>query len=304
MNIIKFVKSLVPRLEQNNIIEDINITIKELETNLIPSYRQAAEHFKLNPLKSVQAKKLSSDFYSKIDSKKIPKQSNFIGEILKRLENLHDNAVYVRDQVEIRLEADTINEGITADKAVLIRAADAMSFITNYGMDLLSAVYTHEARVTNESMDEDIYISPATQKFVDNNIHRFAAILHTYGIKNNDFKKHIQNIPSVIISTKNQGAIEGSYRERDLDPFTSPYIVGFTYNPIYHIRLVIAEWQSSRYKANKDKKKLLELKLLHLKLKKDGKNDAKLEREIEYIQSRVDKIDRYLKSVEDSLGDN
>lgn len=304
MNILKFVKSLVPRLEQNNVLEDINITIKEIESNSIPSYRQAAEHFKLSKLKSSQANKLSNDFYSKIDSKKIPKQANFVAEILKRLENLQENATYVREQLQIKLEQDTINEGITAEKAILIRAADGMSFLSNYSMDLLSAIYTHESRVTNEDLQEDVYISPATQKYVDNNIHRFAAILHVYGMNINDFKKNIQNVPAVILSSRNESAIAGSYREKDLDPFTSPYIVGFTYNPIYHIRLVIAEWQASRYKVNKDKKKVLELKLMHLKLRNEGKEDAKLEREIEYVQSRIDKIDKYLKSVEDDLGVN
>jgi hypothetical protein len=65
--------------------------------------------------------------------------------------------------------------------------------------------------------------------------------------------------------------------------------------------MVVAEWQSNRYKANKDKKKTLELRLLHLKLQNEGKDDPKIEKEINYIQGRVDKIERYLKDVEESL---
>jgi hypothetical protein len=62
--------------------------------------------------------------------------------------------------------------------------------------------------------------------------------------------------------------------------------------------MAIANYQIERYNSNKEKKKVLELRLLHLRLLNDGKNDPKIEKEINYIQRRVDSLDRKIKDSE------
>lgn len=301
MKIIQFVKGLLPHFEKSRVLEDLRVSIGELDSIVIDNYNQASEHFRTNRLKSDDSKDLSDAFYQNFDLQKGSKQASFVGDINKRMAFVKKNAEYVLESVEELFERDIIAEGLTVRKALLIRAAESMSFISKFSIDLLNVVYVNEATEVNATLEESLRLAPATIKLVNHNVTKFAKLLSDYGIPNDSFKKLIQELPEVVINSKTANTVMGLYNEKDIDPFANSYVVGFNGNPIYHIRLLVAEWQSSRYKASKDKKKMLELRLLHLQLIQDKKNDPKLEQEINYIQSRIDKTERYLREVEESI---
>lgn len=301
MKIVDFVKSLLPSLQKNQLSEDLRITLSELEEIAEPSYRFSSEYLKTAKIKSDKNKELSQQFYRNFDLQGASKQPNFVAEINRRIEFVKQNVVYMRELIEKDFDELTVSEGLTAKKAAAIRAVSAMSFISRFSTDLLNYVYVQEAIAVNAELDESLQLAPAAIRHVERNIGHFATVLSDFGIPNKDFSKLLTELPDVVISSRNEQALKGMYSDQQLDPFKSSYIQGFTGNPIYHLRMVVAEWQSNRYKANKDKKKTLELRLLHLKLQNEGKDDPKIEKEINYIQGRVDKIERYLKDVEESL---
>lgn len=301
MKIFDFVKALLPHIDKSKIVEDLRVTIAELENIDIRAFQTASDHFKTNKLKSAINKDLSEVFYRNFDLLHGSKQSSFVSEISNRLPYIKENADYILDQVEELMERDIINEGLTAKKAILVRAAESLSFISRYSIDLLNYVYINEAIEVSSEVEEAVRLSPGAIKVIQKDITKFARLLSNYGIPNKDLSKIILAVPDVIVNSKSAASIAGIYKETDLDPFASNYVAGFTGSPIYHVRLLVAEWQASRYKANKDKKKMLELRLLHLKLLQDKKNDPKLEQELTYLQSRIDKISRYLIEVETSL---
>lgn len=301
MKITDFVKSLLPSLQKNQITEDLRITLSELEEIVTPSYRFATEYLKTSKIKSDKNKEIASQFYRNFDLQGSSKQPSYVGEINRRIEFVKENVVYLRGLVEKDFDELTVSEGMTAKKVVVVRAVSALSFISRFSTDLLNYMYVQEAIAVNAELDESLQLSPAALKHVERNIGHFASLLSDFGIPNKDFSKILLTLPEVVVSSRTDQALKGMYSDQQLDPFKSSYIQGFTGNPIYHMRMVVAEWQSNRYKSNKDKKKTLELRLLHLKLQNEGKDDPKIEQEINYVQGRVDKIERYLKDVEESL---
>jgi hypothetical protein len=301
MKLFDFTKLLLPSIEKNRVLEDLRITIAEIENSILPNYSTAAEFFKLNRIKSDKLKDLSDDFYRSLKDRSM-KQSSFIADIYRRLPNLIENTKLVESQIELILEADTIREGMSAKKLLLIRAAESISFLSGYMLDLLNYAYVEETALIS-GLTDDLDMSIAKIKHINFNISRFTKILNEYATPPIEFRKILTGVPEVIVNQKTMNTISGLYRESDLDPFSGGYMSGFYYNPIYHIRLAVSEWQAGRYKANKDKKKVLELRLLYLKLRAEKKNDPKLEQEITYLQSRIDKIERDLKSVEEDLNE-
>jgi len=301
MKILDFVHSLIPGLQKNQIAEDLRITISELEEVVTPSYRFASEYFKSNKLKSDANKALSETFYRNFDTLGSSKQPSFVGDVYRRLEFLKENAVYLRNLVETDFDELTVSEGMTARKVAVVRAVSAVSFISRFSTDLLNLAYVNESVHLNAELSEEMSLPPAAVKHVERNMIYFATVLSDYGIPNKDLSKIIMTLPEVIVNQKTESTLKGLYSEKQLDPFRSAYIPGFTGSPIYHIRMLVAEWQSSRYKSSKDKKKTLELRLLHLKLQNENKADPKIQQEIDYVQGRVDKLERYLKSVEESV---
>lgn len=301
MNLVNVVKAFLPHIDKTKVIEDLRITTAEVENFALPSYLHATDYFKVSKMKALANKDLESVFYRNFDQQGGVKQPNFVAEIYKRLPYIKENTDYVLSLAEELYERDIINEGLTAKKAVLLRAASSLSFVSRFSVDLLNLLYVNEAIQANAAVEDSMQLSPAVIKHVNENIGNFARLLSDYGIPNKKFSNIVLEIPEVIISSKTADAVKGLYKEQDIDPFTNVFKSGFTGSPIYHVRMVVAEWQSNRYKANKDKKKMLELRLLHLKMLNDNKNDPKLEQEINYIQGRVDRINRYLSEVEDSL---
>ena len=301
MKLLAYVKELLPRLSKNQIQEDLRITIAEVDQVVLPSYHQAAEFFRSNRFSSDENKDLSDDFYRELEKAGIAKQATFIGEVAIRLPYVRDNATYIQGLIESILERDVINEGLTVKKAILIRAAEHVSFVSRFSVDLLNLVYVNESIKHNTDVQETLRLSQGEINRVVKNIKQFSALISTYGVPNKDFVKILDDIPDVVISRRTEHSIVNLYKESDLDPIPSGLIKGFTGSPIYHVRLIIANWQANRYKANKEKKKVLELRALHLRLLNEKKNDPKIEQEIQYVQGRIDRLEQNLREDEESL---
>ena len=306
MFITDFVKSALPILQRNSVLEDIDITLAEIDKTVQPSYGFASQHFDVNRLSSTESKDLEDSFYRNFkfsgNAKKYPKVGNFISEINRALVNVRQNLEYVRELVDTVLERDVVREGLTTKKAILLRAAESMSFISNYSLDLLNLVYCHEARQAGISESDIIVPPPAKLKEINTHIQMFASALATYGISNADFKKIYLDVPDVSVAPQDEDAVKGMYSARELDPLETIYVSNVVLNPIYHIRMVVAEWQYKRYESNKAKKKVLELRLLHLQLQNEKQSSAPVQKEIKYLQSRIDGLDRDLSEVKKSLG--
>jgi hypothetical protein len=63
--------------------------------------------------------------------------------------------------------------------------------------------------------------------------------------------------------------------------------INHRYNPIYHVRLAIAEWQAAKYHEAVEEQKSLELRLMHLKKQRSGQQDAALEKMIDVQEKRM-----------------
>ncbi len=297
MKILNFVKSLLPSLEKRDVLEDIRITISDLENNHLPSYNSASDFFSSNQPKSKDIINLSKEFYKHLTPNGISKQKSMVGDIYIRLTKYLDILKYLQDEIAEKMEADILDDSLTAKRANLLKASSISFFITRYAGELLNYIYSAEE--DNLSKD-DATLPPKTIEYINKNLRHFTYLLSDYGISLDEYKKLTSKIPDVTVNSDTADSVASVYNESDLDPITSG-IRNFTYNPIYHIRLSIAQWQVSRYKEAKDKKKVLELRLLHLKMLQDGHEDAKLQTEIDYNQSRVDKLNKKISEIEAEL---
>jgi len=70
----------------------------------------------------------------------------------------------------------------------------------------------------------------------------------------------------------------------------------FIGNPIYHLRLFLVDLSLMRLENLKEKKRLLELKLLELKSRQSGDiNNEKLRKQIEFYEEKLNKLDMKIK---------
>lgn len=299
-----FIKTLVPHLDKNNVLEDLRITSKELTDTLIPCFASAVDVFNANKITSASNKELGTVFFRNYDSAKSSKTPSFVHEINSKLVNVKRNLAYLESQIKVLFSRDILSEGLTAKKAILLRAAENMSFLTRYAGDLLNLVYINEGRnIASKTESEVEGMLPIVEARITKNISAFAKALSQAGTKPEEFTAAIGKIPDVYVSPEASGFLGSVYGIFSLDPFMlNSHSKGFIGNPLYHFGLMIAEWQVNRVKQDIEKKKSLELRKMHLELMHSNTGDPALEKQISILQERIDALEFKIRKVEEDAG--
>lgn len=298
-SLFKFLGNLMPTLKRSSILEDLKTTSSELNETLIPSYSDLASHFQLIKLKSPEMKEIDKIFYQEFKFKGT-KQASLFGDINIRTSNLASNLEFVQDSIEKLFETDVVREGLSAKKAVLMRLAESFAFVTRYAMDLADYAFWYEAKAYDGDVAKQYDMTPNKIKRITKGIRAFGRCMTDLSEAPDVFRKQVGEIPEVHLTQKDQDVIASLYPPKKLNPFESSFgVSGFTYSPVYHVRLLLAEWQTARYYSMKDKKRALSVKLLYLKeLKEGGDKNPQLETEINYLQKRIDNYDRDIHEME------
>lgn len=302
MSIVSFVKSLIPRIERNDVAEDLRASEKELSGMAIPAWSAACEHFKINRLKSDETEVFTVDFYRFFDLHGARKDVNFVCDISRRLGNFSQNLHFISSVLDSAVERDILSSGLTMPAAFVIRSAANISFVSRYLLSLLNYLYMCEARAVKPGeFEDDLEISKAEVKYVQNNFATFVKLFSEYSEEPSKFSKAYKAIPEIFVGNDNDVAKQ-AVTEIKADPLEQLGLAGFIGNPIYQVRMVIARWQNERYESAKAKKQQLELRLLYLKSQSENSEDPAVIREIERLQSRIESYDRSLRETEESLG--
>lgn len=301
LQLVSYLKTLLPHIEKDQILEDLRLTETELDNIVIPAFRDASTFFAMDKFKSKDNDGINNQIQGLMKSTRSGRQVTFLGEFSARLQLLRQNIPVLQKLINAEIGRDVVTNGVSSKKVVLIRIAEKFSYISRTSLDLLNLVYVNEASAIGSDVRE-IGLSPAEMAKAKASVKNLAALLSNYGVEVRDFEKSLGKTPDILLSRLDNGEVESMYSDRDFDSLTSPFTVGFTGNPIYHIGIVVAEWQAKRYKAAQEKKTTLSLRLLHLNLQKESKgSNPKIEQEIAYNQQRVAKLDRYLAEVEEDL---
>jgi hypothetical protein len=279
-------------------MEDIRVTKDELVQIAIPSYEEANLYFGNKKFTSKSALDLVAVFERNYRSRLGKRTVSVVEEIGEALKVVYSNLKATEDAIETLVSKTTLTETITARKAVLVRMAEQMSYVSRMSIDFLNLIYTYEQIEANVEYAE---VTVFQKKHVIPNIALFAKVLEAHTFSPADFKRKVDNIPEIIIDKDGFDAASSIYKRELIDPIDGPMLQGFEMNPIYHFRLMIAEWQANRYKSYKEKKKLLEVKLLRLRLLREGKRDPKLDKEIDYIESLVGKLEYSMSKMEEDV---
>lgn len=300
MSLVTYLKSLVRTIGKEDLFEDIRITKKELSDKLIPLYTDAATYFASHTMKSGHVTSLNGEFMR--TAGKGEGHKNMFSYIAAALPKILSNLDVLADAIDKSLDTKLVTEAASLRQAMLIKDLDLISFASNYSFRLLTFVYKMEGDEIKASSFDDLNMPPPLVKMIITNIFTYARILKTFGVSSEKFYTNLmdlRDIPLDANSIEAMKTLEENSLIKELDTLTP---VGFEGNPIFHFRLMIAEWQANRYKLNQETKQYLELKLMTLKMANEKTSDPKIEKEIEYIASRIDKLTYAMAKAEKKVG--
>lgn len=296
-SLIDFVKALAPHIKKSTISRDLSATIKELESFTIPMVSQLATQAKVSPFKSNFHTVLESHIRDQVKFER--KTNNLWLDIGTALDNVLINARHIEKCVEEVMEEEATRDGLNAHMANLLRAAGAVSFVSSYCLNLIDYAVVQES-VQAGDVDET---PPAIKEHIMKNISKFAMALSDTSVAPRDFAKIFDDVPRVQLHQSALSAVTAMFRPKQLDPFAKlGGVSNWASSPIFQLRMLWETYQAERYHAAKDRKAMLELRLLHLKNRLENNPSPRLQREIEGLEIRIKKYDRKIRDVEASVG--
>ena len=299
MKIKNFIAALLPTFGTDRVLEDCRITKMELKEVTLPSYDQAALMFKGWKFKSEIMKGHIGSFNNLVKSSG---GDNMFVTIQKSFKDALINLDQVESLIEKTYSQEVAGGGFTYLKANLLQFVECMHFVSKYARKFLIYTYIHEtAQFVEDGAITAESLTPAEQEWITANFINFCSALNVVSGNPGYVKKAISEIPDVVITSDNASTMSHTIGEAKLDPFQMS-LIPIWLNPIYHVRMFVAEWQADRYKVAKEELKLLQLRKLNLEKLSEGKQDAAIQKQIEYMEGRIASLNYKIQKVEKEHG--
>lgn len=294
MKIAQYLSSLLPSFGKDQVLEDARITREEIKETTEPAYASAAQIFKGWKFKSKVLQAQLATFERTVKTR----GGNPILTIEKSWKPILENLDDVTKTIEKIYNEDVAGAGMTYLKANLLQFVECCAFVSKFARKFLIYVYICE---TAEYADSGTQIaeslSPAEIEWIGVNFLSFCTALNIAAGNPVQVKKQMADIPDIVVTSENASTLPATLGEHKIDPFQMK-LIPIALNPIYHIGMMVAEWQASRYKASKEEVKLLELRKLNLEKLQAGKPDANVQRQIAYLESRIQNLNYKITKME------
>ena len=296
MKIANFVRSMLPSFSKRRLLEDLKTIEDDLNSVTIPTYERAS-----NTLKGKNWKpELIQDMEYQCSRRVGLYSGNHIRTIYRCLKNNLEVLKTISGVVGKDYSNDIIKEGITYLMANHIQYVEMSNFVNTYSRRYLIYVLTTEALNTaktvdyqakSEMMREEEYLKSSKENFIIG-----LGILSRSVV---DIDKELDKVPDITVDQDKAAIATATVGAAKLDPLGFN-LIPVPLNPIYHVRMGYAAWQVNRHLLAQEEKKQLEFKMLQLKeLKDNGQSDAKLDQQIEYTATRIDKLRYKMKRMEE-----
>lgn len=304
LNIVGFIKKLLPSFSKSDIETDMEISIEAISV-INDIYISLEEIYKILPPSNKEVKNIIKEFYKEIGhikhKVKLSINKNIATDILILFKNIKINGDYLFKEITDSVNDVVISEALTAYKANILRSVGHYYFMTKFAIDLSNFIYVCEAENGNIDLNKEYKLNKKQKEFITKNIWIFARMLILYGETHEVFKSRLDDINEITLPKDQVDDVIEIYNSDKLDLFNN-LPVNFIGSPIYSIRLIFAQWEATRYRALKDKRRLLELRYLHMKLLyEQGRSDINMEKEIEHLQSRMTTLDKEIYDIEKDI---
>lgn len=292
MKVIEFMKSLLPNFERSRIFDDIENIRVQLTGKLKQAYANAVAQLpSKNSFKSDFAKQVSKQFENTVKPRGNTTYLDYTSKVLQLL--AVDTKVF-KELVEKYFERNVSADGLSFVSANVLQVINAATFVTEYARRNLAATLAYE---TYAAMADRSGSTPEITKaellWLDKYRRAFFEALMLFEIKPGEMKTKLESVPDMVVAPDDYNQIESVIGGTTaIDPLAVGFIP-LNYNPIYRVRLQIANYQVQQYRAMEAELEAIELRLVALKYAQNGKADPALEQEINDLTARVS--DTYFK---------
>lgn len=282
---------LLPSFGKRTLTGEINQINDKLKSFTIPSYNNLDKQ----PFDTQTAK-----YFESLYSKQLGRGNMYKG-ILDACVTALEIGQYLEDQVEEKFNDDITRASLTAYMVNTLKLIQVIDFVSDYARRLCRYLATTAINKQNNVDDELKGIVKAEQLFIEEYKYTFFDALKILNKPAKDIKSTLEAIPAVIINPDNYENVGAAVGEHNIDPLALNFI-STRYNPALFFGTKVARYQANKYNQAKLDLQEIQCKLLKLKQSKTGKEDAKLDRQIEYYENLNNKVHAEIEDMEEDYG--
>lgn len=296
-NLFDYIKSLLPKFGKDKVVELARQTTLELTTYVIPSYEEAEKGLARRSFLSPKVQ----EFYNILKRNiSVKPTDNIVTALRKAFEQIAKNNQIIENHISDTFEDEIVISGITILKVNLLQILETTSFVSRYANKFLNYLYIVEkAALSNDDKYVLSQLSKGEVEWLESRYLDFCFSLSILVKNEKDLLKTITSIPDVVVS-ENTSAVQSALGDK-VDPLGFSRLRGFKGNPIMHLRLIAAQYQANRYKEQKETATVLKLRLLDMKNEYEKSPNPRLEQQINYTQSRIDRLSDAIRQAEEEV---
>lgn len=285
MDIAKYLQSIIPAFSRDQVQEDLEDIAKEIDTHVLPIYVTANNELGSGKLLSANASSFEDIFEKNVSFKY---KGNHISAIYESMKNAKELTKLLQRLVDENFAIDITKAGFDLLRTNIMQLTEILSFTVRYARRHLNYIVLSEMGQYKDLKIED-YFTAGERDWIKNGRMAFIKGIDIIHKPAGEIETKLKTIPSVLVTPETVDTTHGVFGKDKTDPLDLRFIP-IVLNPIYHIRIRIAEWQAAKYQEAKEERSMVELRLLSLKELKSGKDNARLEQQIEYNQERLSKL--------------
>lgn len=300
MKIEKYLDSLLPTFSRGRLMEDLAIIREELKDNTLPPLKSIANAFGKRKFESQWVKEYDARFQKEVNFRY---SGNFFVGMYETLQEMEESIDTVESLINRYYTEDIVRDAMTILRVNLLQYLETMSFATRYARRIAVAAMSIEVDAVSEKQGVESVCSAGEIEWLTLRREHFFTALSVLSDKKENMEKKFTEMPDIKVTKESVDQTQAVVGISRVDPFKFG-LIPIVLNPIYHIRMAIADWQVTRFKAAQEEKRMLEFKLLKLKLtaSSNPKKDAKLDEQINYTEGRLQKLNYKLKEMEEDYG--
>ena len=285
MDIAKYLQSIIPAFSRDQVQEDLEDIEKEIDKHVLPIYAAANTELGGGKLLSANATSFEDIFEKNVGFKY---KGNHISAIYESMKNAKDLTKLLQRLVDENFAIDITKAGFDLLRTNIMQLTEILSFTVRYARRHLNYIVLSEMGQYKDLKIED-YFTAGERDWIKKGRMAFIKGIEIIHKPTSEIETKLKTIPSVLVTPETVDTTHGVFGKDKTDPLDLRFIP-IVLNPIYHIRIRIAEWQAAKYQEAKEERSMVELRLLSLKELKSGKDNARLEQQIEYNQERLSKL--------------
>lgn len=198
----------------------------------------------------------------------------------------------ISKRIDRTFAREVYKDGLTLRQSYILTSLSSIEMISRLTSSIVfQAIYNN---VTEKGIDV-APPSPANIKYVKDNVVSYFQLLEIYAKRDNEFERAIDSVRDDVIAANIEETDNiAAYQQ---DPLMMNFIAT-EWNPIFMVGKRIAAWQHARYLKRKEEKLSVELQLDALS---GGSDDPAIARQIDYMQKRINKLQKSITDYEEEI---